>query len=734
MTAFAFSSKLFFKRPVSYLTLVFLLMLGIGLSASARDANIDSLKQVIAPTVMEKNIHGLLDLAAQNANDNLDQALAYASIALDKAVESKNHRDIFSVHREVGFYYENNNMTDSSNVAYQRALAIADAANDNQLKLVIYTDLAIINRMLGNYSITKEYHVKSLELATQTNNLKSVEYAYHGLGYLHETVGEYDEAIEYYFKSIEVAETRGSISGVITTSQNMGNTYLKLGDEKMALETIEKAYTLATEQNDTFHIANVLHDYGQILRESGRLDEALDKLQASLSVYEKVNVKPTIARSLINIADIYTKKGEFDKAQEYFMKSLEYKKFIRAQDFSELYNKFGNLNLKMEKLLEAEQAFIKSLAISDEHDFKDLSEANNRSLYRIYERKGSAEKALAHLKKYTELKDYLFNQDKAKHIAEMQFRFDMEQNEKEIQLLRLKQNKTMLIASSLLFLFVVVFLIYVINMRGRNNAELQQKHDEITTQNIKLRESNEVLNQFAYVAAHDLKEPLRNIGSFVNLIQIKYGHQFNEEALEYMNFVTGGVKRLNNLLIDLLEYSRISSQAPTGEEINISEIVTEVISNLNNSIQRKEAVIEYSKDLPSLRMNRLHLIQLFQNMISNALKFVDKTPKIIIDGKVVDDEVIMSVKDNGIGIDQDFGNKIFNLFHQLNKNKKYEGTGIGLTICKNIIDKYDGRIWFESEPDQGTTFYMSIPLKRRGENPTANNNYANNPQEIMSVN
>lgn len=700
---------IFTRHKVSIVLLLLIYAFIPFQSLNAR--NIDSLKNEIYLEAKGKDVFKLMDLASRVSTENLDLAIAYTSIALEKAIEDKNFSHVANIHREVAFYYENNNLLDSALVAYEKALTTAESIEDRPLQLVLYNDLAILYRQIGIYSQTKDYHLKSLELASEIGDKEMIEYSYHGLGFLFETVGDYDEAITHYFNSIDVAESRGSVSGVITTLQNIGTTYLKLDNHRMALATIEKAYNLATEENDTLHIANVLHDYGKILQEAGQLNNALDKLQAALEVYEKVNVKPVIARNIIQIAKIYIKKRKFDVAESYLERALTYKKFIRSQDFADLYTSWGNLYISKGDTVLAEIAYQNSLKISEDHQFKTISQETHKNLYEIYLSKGYNGKAVYHLKRYTELKDYIFNQEKASHIAEMQFRFDMEKNEKEIQLLQLRQNRTLLIGSSLFFAFVVLFLIYLIKMRGKNNSELMNKNSEIQSQNIKLRESNEVLNQFAYVAAHDLKEPLRNIGSFVDLIKIKYGHQFNEEALEYMGFVTSGVKRLNSLLIDLLEYSRISSQAATNEKLQISDTVKEVLANLKGIIKEKNAKIDFSDDLPAIRMSKLHLIQIFQNLISNALKFVDDTPEIKIDAQQINGDVVISVKDNGIGINKDFGNKIFNLFQQLNKTKKYEGTGIGLTICKNIIDKYDGRIWFDSEVNKGTTFYISIPNK-----------------------
>ena len=136
----------------------------------------------------------------------------------------------------------------------------------------------------------------------------------------------------------------------------------------------------------------------------------------------------------------------------------------------------------------------------------------------------------------------------------------------------------------------------------------------------------------------------------------------------------------------------------------------EVTCNLRERIITSHAVVKTPPPLPRIRMSRIHLVQIFQNLISNALKFVEKDPVIVIDGNVKDDVFIISIKDNGIGINKEYEHKIFNLFHQLNKRKHYEGTGIGLTICKNIVDKYNGKIWFESQQGKGTTFFISLPI------------------------
>ena len=663
-----------------------------------------------------KSVLEILEIAYRLHQENLDLALRYTDLALEKARQNEEHRDIFNIYRDIGFYYENNNQLDKGLSYYYKANELAEQYKDKELTLIICTDLAITHRKLGQYQETKKFHLKSLELAKQTNDLPSVEYSYHGLGLLYETIGDYDKAIELYFKSLEVAEKRGTAVGVITTLQNIGVTFLKLGNTQKALDNIEQAHQLATSENDSALVANVLHDYGTILMEGNRYNEAKRKFEGAISIYKSLHSKGSMARSYMHLAQLHTEKGDYERAQQYFLQCLSFQEYLSIINTAYLFNKLGFLYLKRDKIADAKVTFEKSLHLAQKHDYKNLIQSNSQQLYELYSNNQNPRKAIEYLQLSANTKRYLYGEDKSKRIAEMQFQFDAAKREKEIYALQLQENKILLIGSCCIFLVFLAFMILTIRLKGRNNQNLSVKNEEILSQNIKLKASNEVLKQFAYVAAHDLKEPLRNIGSFINLLQIKYGKGFNEEANEYMGFVKTGVKRLNNLLNDLLEYSQISAQTAEDERVDINQVISIVLKNLRDTIHRNDATIHSTCELPYLNISKLHLTQLLQNLIANAIKFTEQVPVIVISCHQEKDSAVITIKDNGIGISQAAGDKIFNLFHRINKTASYEGTGIGLTICKNIVDKYDGAIWFDSVMGEGTTFYIRLPFRSPQDN------------------
>ncbi|MGE5401827.1 MAG: ATP-binding protein [Ignavibacteriales bacterium] len=224
-----------------------------------------------------------------------------------------------------------------------------------------------------------------------------------------------------------------------------------------------------------------------------------------------------------------------------------------------------------------------------------------------------------------------------------------------------------------------------------------------------LERSNKELEQFAYVASHDLQEPLRMISSFTQILAKRYSKNADEETGQIMNFIVEGASRMQHLIHDLLEYSRVTTKGKPFSRVNLNETIEIVLKNLQFTITEFDASI-VSDQLPEITADGTQMIQLFQNLISNALKFhSDSKPEIMIKSEDKDREWFFSISDNGIGIDPQFYQRIFEIFQRLHDRTEYSGTGIGLAICKKIIERHKGRIWVNSEAGKGTTFYFTLP-------------------------
>lgn len=664
----------------------------------------------------EKSEHPLAKDVKELVNQAMDrrlQDIQSAEIILEQARSLSLSRSdwyaMYVIEKNAGLLNENNNRLEIALKHYEKALEFANQKNDENLRSSIYNDIAIVYKRMGKYKISRDYYQKSLDVATKSKNSQLAEFAYHGLGTLYEALGDYEKAIENYWASIHLAEGRNSRSGVVNTMQNVAITYTKLKNHHTALETIEKAYSLALEEKDTMLTGSVLFDFGKVLNASNKHDEALMKFNESLKLFKAVNLKPLIARCFFYIADTYTAKGNYSLAQSYFLQCADYKDYISIKSYTELNEKLGLLNLKLGNIKDAEKAFLISYGNADKYQLRDLKKESASNLADIYAEQNNFDKAYFYGNIASRLRDSLYNEAQSKGITELQFKYDTEKSEKEIQALKLKQTEFLLIFGFLFLISVIAVALYIIRLRGKTNYELKIKNLQIEEQNRLLIEKNAALEQFAYAAAHDLKEPLRNIGSFANLLQRRYKEQFDEGAQEYMNFIVNGAKRMNDLLVGLLNFTALTNQHADSEEVMLSDAIEVVKANLKTAIEDRDAKITIKTPLPSMPMHHLHLVQLFQNLIGNALKFSEKQPEIIIESQVAGNEIIVSVEDNGIGMDKEYESKVFRLFHRLNKNKNYEGSGVGLSICKNIVEKYGGKIWYESELGKGTTFYISIP-------------------------
>lgn len=241
------------------------------------------------------------------------------------------------------------------------------------------------------------------------------------------------------------------------------------------------------------------------------------------------------------------------------------------------------------------------------------------------------------------------------------------------------------------------------------NAYLTQTKDQLEKTIEKLKFSNRELEQFAYIASHDLQEPLRMVSSFTQLLEMKYGNKLDENAKEYIKFAVDGAKQMEVLINDLLAYSRVTTYDDRFKEVNLEKILDEVIFNMEFDIRDNHVAINHDP-LPSIYGDYSQMKQVFQNLIGNAIKYKgSKMPKINISAQEKDNEWLFSVKDNGIGIDPEYSRLIFKIFKRLHTREEYEGTGIGLAITDRIVSHHGGKIWVESKLGEGSSFYFTIP-------------------------
>ncbi|HTY61146.1 MAG TPA: ATP-binding protein [Acidobacteriota bacterium] len=240
-------------------------------------------------------------------------------------------------------------------------------------------------------------------------------------------------------------------------------------------------------------------------------------------------------------------------------------------------------------------------------------------------------------------------------------------------------------------------------------TRLKQAEDDLLRISRELERSNRDLESFAYIASHDLQEPLRTITGFLQLLEQKMGGQLDEKSRQYIDYAVDGSKRMHQMITDLLAYSRVSMQPFSPKRIRLNETLAQALSLTRKSIEDSGASIVV-QDLPSVHADGSQMLQVFQNLIGNAIKFRSQHPlEIQVGARREQDSWLLYVKDNGIGLDPKQKDKIFQIFQRLHSRQKYPGSGIGLSICKKIVERHGGSIWVESIPDTGSTFYFTLP-------------------------
>ncbi len=251
----------------------------------------------------------------------------------------------------------------------------------------------------------------------------------------------------------------------------------------------------------------------------------------------------------------------------------------------------------------------------------------------------------------------------------------------------------------------------LINLNENLEIRVAEKTATVEEKSRELARTNDELEQFVHAAAHDLKEPLRTITSYVQLLQKVSGSNLAPGANDYIQFVVDGTHRLQELIDDLLSYTRLNAGPQPSQMIDLSKVLQETLTGLEATIKDNHAVVTHD-ELPTLPANHAHMVLLFQNLISNALKFHAKDPpRVHISARREEGRWVFSIADNGIGIDEKYFGKLFVVFQRLNTRDEYPGTGIGLALCRKIVEQQHGKIWLESKVGKGTTFYFSLPLQ-----------------------
>lgn len=501
---------------------------------------------------------------------------------------------------------------------------------------------------------------------------------YRRLGLNNDYLGELIKSKEAYDESIRLLQYRKNLSeaGILTLARSLFNIsiiYNSLGLDSLGGDYLQKAFEYFQKVDNKGGIARCYISFGVALHEKkGPIEEILDYYRKAAGIAKEISDDPPFCVAMGNIGIVTAEAGDFKTALEAAAEALEVaQRSVNKHFLFSLHRQTGRIYQLMKDYEsanrwyeEGEKIFIEMGGTLDHYEF-----------YRFWAETlagaGRYQEAYEKLYKFAEHNQELHRINKEAAVTDVMLRFQLEEGKKEQELLK------------------------------RKNSEIEEYAR-------KLEASNHELNQFAYVASHDMKEPLRMISNYSQLFTRSFSQTLDEQQATYLGYINEGAKRMMNIINDILQLSKINL-LDKADKVDLNEVLNDVKQTLGLQIEEKAAFIDAGA-LPVIYADRLQISQLFQNLISNALKYNDSKKAVVeITYSEKDDHHLFAFADNGIGIDAKYRDKVFIIFQRLHSREQFEGTGIGLAICKKIIDNLKGKIWIEDSHLGGTKFCFTIP-------------------------
>lgn len=425
------------------------------------------------------------------------------------------------------------------------------------------------------------------------------------------------------------------------------------------------------------HKPGLIFCYGAIINDldkQGQMAEAMEYAEIRMRLAEEINDVLQIAFSSSTMGVLYAKMNDREKSMAHLDRARAiFTQSNITQFLSSFYDENAQALLALGEYEEAIALFLKAIELYNSLD----STLNLSKLFRLlseaYEKAGKYQESLHYQRKYSQMLLDNFKIDKVLYMSAVQNDFERQQQERE-------------------------------------TAMLKQKNEEIRLYANQLEQSNEELKQFAHAASHDLREPIRMIVSYAELLEMNLKDKLTKEQQELFGYLKEGGKRINEMVAGILAFSKVNNHSEVSA-VNLREVLQQVKSNLKMSIQSKGAIIE-SETLPIVRSNGVLMIQLFQNLLANAIKYNNSDQPHVKISYVQEKEYYrFCVSDNGIGIDEKYREKVFDIFTRLQNRQQHSGSGIGLAICKKIVDRFGGDIHNQPNESGGTDFIFTLPAE-----------------------
>ncbi len=535
-----------------------------------------------------------------------------------------------------------------------------------------------------DYSKSLEMSQELLQLSRKLGDAEKEVVALRNIAVVCGVKSNYKIGMQYFLEALDKCEAIGYRDMIVQIQINIGTLYAHLYNYEEAIRRYENVINKHFDVIDAKTQTVVYNNLGNIYLTSEQPETAIGHFEKANELSQKHQFDDLKAYSLAQLSRTKIALNRFEEAARdatIAQQMFDDQGLVNGKQINLL--NLGRIAFEDKRLTDAHTMAIQAIELAQQIKDDTAEIKANKLLAMIYKCNGEFEKAFEHQERYTKIQEEFAKVQRSRHHLDMEIRHAIREKQKEIELL-VKENEY--------------------------QSNLIEKSEQITRQNEELLRVNDDLRQFAYIASHDLKEPLRMIGSFTQVIEKLAKPHVTGEDLDYFRYVNEGVNRMNNLLDGLLRYSTVNQVQEELTDVPLNEVFNLSMANLKIRIVETSAIIERGQ-LPVLKGTQQLYVQLFQNLMSNAIKFVKPgtMPYIRVAAEETAEAHIVSVTDNGIGISEANQAKIFEIFKRLHHQSEYEGTGIGLAICQKIAKRFGGNITVKSELGKGATFSLVLP-------------------------
>jgi len=745
-----------------------MLLLCVNIIVFAQNKTADSLENALNkhPENDTIRVNLLNEIALNVFTFDADKTLKYTQEA-GKLADKLNYRKGKAESlRVAGFYYRVKSDSKKSIDCFEKALAIFENLGDKRSISICLNNLGSIHGSIGNYDISIEYFQKAIEIQEKLGDEQLLISPYINLGASYLSKGNYPKGLEFYMKSLKLSEKFKDSARMAHCYANLGSFNKETGNYPAALEYIEKSIAINKKLKIDFYLSDDYVNIATVYILMQDYDLALANLQKGLSIKQKLDNKAGIASCFTNIGSIYTLKNDFQSALNYYQKALTICKEI-DDDISlvDCYKGIATIYYTQKKYQQAYNYSKLAYTLGQKIGHIEILKATAEIAAKSSAALGLYEEAYKYQVIFKSVSDKYLNEDNIKKTTGIEYAHKYEQEKQATQLEQQKKDalknaeltQHKILSVSFIIGFLLMALIAIIAFRSyinnRNkkllltkqkleieekNVTLLQLNSEITIQkneiekildmlieknnlieeqNIELQKTNVTKDKFFSIISHDLRGPLGNFNTLLELLTDKHRKYSYEELNKFLEALKESSQSTYNLLENLLTWAR----SQRGEILfepntnNLNELVHSIINLYAQSAQNKNiSIIKQGDDNLIFSFDYNLVYTVIRNLVNNAIKFTNEKGKIYITTTKNAESIEINIKDTGLGIAPDVIDKLFRLDekqHSTLGTKGEKGSGLGLILCKEFVEKHGGKIWCESEEGKGSEFKFTLPMK-----------------------